>query len=336
MPGTQDPRGLQIVDPVLTNLALNYRTGKGFAYDQIGGNMDVATKAGQYPVWSIDDFMRDDVESKVDHRAETPEIDFSYSLANYLLDTYRLKISITEEERWQAHTALRLEQSKVNGLMDRMAIRRERRLAAKLRKTTNGGQLTLGATPSVKWDATSGTIVIEKDIKAARKAVYDAIGVHVDTAIVNWDVAYVIALDPTVREILKYTSEKDSILSANGEQVIPRNFHGLNWVVVGSDKVNTARKGATRSLSSIWSDNVRLIRTVEDNAWGDPATVYKLRAPVRGTQESRARVTSSEGHTLVDRWAEADPPVDYIRAWERVEEKVVAPDLGYEIYDVLT
>jgi hypothetical protein len=332
---TTDAAGLQIIDPVLTNLALNYRS-KGFAYDQIVSNMDVATNAGQYPVWSLEDFMRDDVDDIVDARSETPEIDFSYDLKPYALTPRRLKVTITNEERSQAHSALRLEQTKVRGLMDRFAIRRERRLAAALRKTTNGGQLTSGAGVSVKWDAgTSGTpATIEKDIKAGRKAVYDATGQMVDTLIMSWSVAYAVALDVSIREIIKYTVPGDMIIR-DGEAILPKTLHGLNVVIAGG-KVNTARKGATASLADIWDDNVRLIKRVPDNSWGEPATIYSLRGLVDGQRPDGNGGPDQPGHLLVDRWRTPDPPVDHVRGWEKVQDLVVAPDVGYEIADVLT
>lgn len=330
-----DPRGLQIVDPVLTNLALAYRA-KDFIYDQLGSSMDVATNAGQYPIWSQEDFLRDDVESEVDQRAETPEIDASYSLGSYLLHNYRLKTSITPEERAQAHPALRLEQQKNNLLLDRMALRRERRLAARLRKTTNGGQLTLGGGVSTKWDASSGTTIL-KDLKAARKASYDVTGQQLDTVIMGWEVAYAISLSAEILDLVKYTKDGDMIIS-QGERLLPREIQGLKIVVAGSDKYNAAKRGAAASLQSIWSDNVRLIKDVANNAWGEPATFYKLRGQVLPTQEGATNRSPSAGggFALVDKWATADPPVDYTRAWEKVDEKVTAPDVGYEIADVLT
>ena len=242
---TQDPRGLQIVDPVLTNLALAYRF-EGGIYDEVVAAMDVATNAGQYPAWSREDLRRDDVDNEVADRSETPEIDLTYDLRDYLLRNYRLKISIAGEERQQAHIALRLEQTKLYRLLSAMAIRRERRLAAALRKTTNGGQLTLGGTVSTKWDASSGA-TIEKDIKAARKAVYDATGQHVDTMVISWDVAYAIALEPSIREIIKYTVPRQLILS-NGEAILPTRLHGLTGVIAYEDKFNSAPEGGAGNL----------------------------------------------------------------------------------------
>ena len=330
MPSTTNPAGLQVIDPVLTNLALNYKPGQ-FVYDQIVSHMDVATNTGQYPVWDADDFFRSgDLDPAVADRAPTPEIDLTYSLSSYALTNYRLKISFTNEERAQAHDALRFEQTKTQFLVSRMKLERERRLAAQLRKTTNGGALTLGANAGNKWDVDAGTI--EADIKTGRKAVRDATGQAVDTIVMDWAVAYAVALQQDIRDIIKYTVPGDRIL-VGGEAILPRVLHGLRVVVAGEGNMyNSAKEGGTANRTAIWGDSVRLIKTAEANAWGEPATVYSLRGTVNGERPSGGEPS----YCLVDRWAGDDPPINYIRYWEKVQEKVVAPDVGYEIGDVLT
>ncbi len=329
----RDPDGLQVIDPILTNLALRYFP-QGFIYNDIVANMTVAQNSGQYPVWSREDLLRDDVESKVPDRAETPEIDASFSMATYLLQNYRLKVSISPEERQQAASELKVEETKLKLLLMRMALRRERRLAGALRKTSNGGQLTLGGGVTKKWNEKEATI--ELDIKAARKAVYDATGQHVDTMVVNWDTAYAMALDPSIREIIKYTVDGQMVL-ARGEEMLPKVLHGLNVVIADGTKFNTARKGGAETLTNVWSDNVILLKRGTDEEWGEPATVYCLRGQVATTSEGRTSRSSDSGggFAVVDKWATADPPVDYVRAWEKVQEKVVAADVAYEIADVL-
>jgi hypothetical protein len=329
----RDPNGLQVIDPILTNIALRYLP-QGFIYDEIVAHMPVSKNAGQYPVWSREDLLRDDVESKVDQRAETPEIDASYSMANYLLQSYRLKVSITPEERQQAATELKVEETKLKLLLARMALRKERRLAGALRKTTNGGQLTLGGGVTKKWGEKEATI--ELDIKAARKAVYDFTGQHADTMVINWDVAYAMALDPAIREIVKYTIDANLILS-KGEALLPKVLHGLNVVIADGTKFNSARKGGAETLTNVWDDNVILLKRGTDGEWGEPATVYSLEGQVAATNEGRTNRSQSAGGgaVVVDKWATADPPVDYVRAWEKKQEKVVAADVGYEIADVL-
>lgn len=330
MASTRNPAGLQVIDPVLSNLALNYRSGD-HVYDRIVTYMDVAKNSGQYPVWSQADFMRSgDVDPAVADRAPTPEIDVTYDLEDYTLKNYRLKVSFTNEERDQALDPLRFEFAKTTALIDRMRIERERRLAAVLRKTTNGGLLTLGADAGNNWNVDAATI--EADIKTGREAVRAATGQDVDTIVMDWKVAYEVACQQDIRDIMKYTVNGAEVIRL-GDKILPPQLHGLNVVVAGAKNVyNTAAEGATASYSPIWGDSVRLIKVGAENAWGEPATVYGLRGTVNGERPADGQLS----HTLVDRWSTPDPAVNYIRLWEKVQEKVVAPDVGYEIGAVLS
>lgn len=330
MASTRNPAGLQVIDPVLSNLALNYRSGD-YIYDRIVTFMDVAKNSGQYPVWSQADFMRSgDVDPAVADRAPTPEIDVTYSLSSYTLQNYRLKVSFTNEERDQALDPLRFEFAKVTALADRMKLERERRLAAKLRKTTNGGSLTLGADASNNWNVDAATI--EADIQTGVLAVRDATGQSVDTIVMDYKVAYAVALQQDIRDIMKYTVNGADIIRL-GDKILPSQLHGLNVVVAGKKNVrNTAAEGATASYSPIWGDSVRLIKVGASNSWGEPSTVYSLRGTVNGERPSGGE----PDYTLVDRWSTPDPAINYVRLWEKVEEKVVAPDVAYEIGAVLS
>jgi hypothetical protein len=313
MPGLKSHRDLQLVDTVLTNLARAYKP-KGFIYNEVTASMTVTEDAGRYPIF--EGFFDDDVESKVADRAETPEVDTAYSTDTYYCEDYRLKASITAKERRQAHGALHLEQAKLDTVLIRMAIRRERRIAALLRKTTNGGGLNLGGGVSNKWNTDAATI--ELDISAAKSAVYNATGQVPDTLIMPYAVAAAVAVQQDIREIIKYTVNGNDVLS-QGEFILPRTLWGLNVVIPQGALRNSAKEGGTRSLSDVWSDNVVLLKRGTNEAWGSPATAYSFRAMPE----------------IVDRWKENDPPVEYVRAWECVDEKIVAPDLGYEITDVL-
>lgn len=331
----RDPNGLQVIDPILTNLGIRYFP-QGFVYDQIVAKLPggIAKNSGQYPVWKLEDLLRDDVESQVDDRAETPEIDFGVEMADYLLKNYRLKVSITPEERSQAADELRFEETKVKGLIRRMTLRRERRLAAALRKVSAGGQLTNGGGVVHKWDTSEATI--ELDVKAARKAAHDATGQHVDTMVIDWDVAYAMSLDPKIREIIKYTVDGLMVIS-RGEAILPKVLWGLNVVIADGTMYNTARKGAPISLKSVWDDTVRFIKRGGDDL-DEPSTIYSLEGQVAATSEGRTNRSTSEGGGafVIDKWATADPPVDYVRAWEKKQEKVTAPDVAYVLEDVLS
>lgn len=320
MPDARAARELQLVDQVLTTVARQYRP-TGYVYNQVAPTIQVQAESGKYPTFS--GFFGDDADSgdhtKVSDRAETPEVSFDWSTESYYCEDYRLKVSITAKERRQAHAALRLEQSKLTYLLERMALRREIRIATALQDSgTTGGQLTGGtAAPANNWDVDAGTI--EADIKTGALAVRGKVGRKTNAIVMDEAVAYAVALQADIREIIKYTVPGDRIISEGGS-VLPPQIHG-HRVLVASAMRNTAKKGATETLDEIWGTDVRLLTLPGDGVggWGIPAVAYSF---------------SCFGE-VVDRWRENDPPVDYIRAWEDVDEKVCAPDAGYTITAVL-
>lgn len=313
MATSKDPRGLQIIDPVLTNVARQYRPS-GFIADQVAPVIPVTQDAGQYPVFT--GFFDDNVNSLVADRAVTPEIDFEFSTDSYLCDDYRLKISVSPKEQRNANAAVKLEQSLLNRLLDSMAVRREVRVANILKKTSNGGGLNLGANTSNKWNTDAATI--ELDIKTAQEAVYDKTGQAPNTIVIPWKVAYAIAVQQDMRELLKYTVNGLDMVRL-GAAILPDTIHGLNVVIPKGSLRNSANEGATESLSEIWGDSVRVLYVADNAGWGIPSAAYQFQSKPQ----------------MVDRWDEKDPPVEYIRAWEAKDEKVCAPDAGYEIGDTL-
>lgn len=321
MTDARAPRDLQIVDPVLTNIARQYRPD-GFIYDIVMPRIPVDTDSGKYPTYNIESFFGDDSDAgdqtKVSDRARTPEISFEWSTDSYYCEDYRLKFSITAKERRQANSALRLEQSKLSGLLDRMAIRREVRAAAILRQTGDGGQLTGGsATPSNNWDVDAATI--ETDIKTGAIAVRRKVGRMTNAIVFDLEVAYAVALQQDIRDIIKYTVPGDRILLEGGG-ILPSALH-RHKVIVAEPMRNTAKKGATLSLNPIWSDEARLLYLPEGGGgWGIPSVSYSF---------------TNLGEE-VDRWNENDPPVEFVRAWEDVDEKVTAPDAGYSLKALLS
>ncbi len=310
---TRDTRNLQVIDPILTEIAVSFRPN-GFVYDELVATQHVDFDSGQYPLFDPAYFFADnDVDSKVADRAQTPEIDFKYSLDTFLCEDYRLKVSISAKERKQARDELKLEQGKLDRLLTAMALRREVRLAAKLKKVSGGtaGKLTSGAAATQFWNL--DTAEIEKDIKDASLGVYDLTGQTTDTVVIPYKVAYAAALQADIREILKYTVDGREILKV-GDRILPAMLHG-HRVVVPKVQKNTAKEGKAVSLTEVWGNSVRVLKVDKSAEWGVPSVAYSFKSQ----------------DEIVDRWDEKDPPVDYIRAWETVDEKVVAPDLGYEI-----
>lgn len=311
-------RELQLVDPVLTTIARRYKP-EGFVYSQLAPTIPVDVDSGLYPTFPKSYWFRTLSNGKVSDRAETPEVDFEWSTTPYLAEDFRLKATITRKERRQAHPSLRLEEQKLELVLNQMAMNREARLAAKLRYTGNGGALTTASvTPTVKWDAgtTAVPATIERDLKAGKVAVYRQTGKVPNTLVLPYLVACEVSLDVSVRDILKYTVNGQEILAV-GEAILPATLWGMKVVIPVGALADPAREGAaeTTAMDELWGKGARLLYVDRRGGWGTPSVAYSFKSLPEE----------------VDRWKDNDPPKDNVRAWECVTEEVCAPELGYEI-----
>lgn len=316
-------QALQIIDPVLSNLARRY-TARGFIYDQIVKKYPVQTLSGQYPVFDKNAWFQNEVDNLVRDRAPSKEIDFSWGTELYLCKEFALKVSITDLERQQANPALRLEQSKSEFLSLRMAIAREVRLANLLRDTAHGGGLTSGneTTPSTAWDNSASNP--EADLRAASLSMYNATGLRPNTLVIPYPVAYNLATmhgTDTFRGQMIYTVNGAQAIS-QGVGLLPDQIHGMRVIIPEGPQTTSANEGAaaTGTVTEIWGKHVRLLYVDDAGTWGNPSVAYAFQ------------------HTapLVSRWRQNDPDIDYIRQWERVDEKVVAPDCGWVLTNVIS
>jgi hypothetical protein len=312
------PGALQVYDPVLTNVARRFKS-EGFIANRLTANIPVGTLSSQYPVFDKEYWFRaiDDNEIS-DDRAPTNEVDYKFDLESFTVKTYGLKVSITELERQQAIGQLRLRQTKTEFLTHQMDILHERRVAAKLRKTTNGGDLNLGATPSVNWDQDTATI--EADIKTGVLAIRDETGKRPNVILIPFEVAYAMCLQEDIRALLRADATGQGVAFLTlGDRILPATIHGMR-VVIPDVQHATGNEGATVTLTDIWGDHVRLLYINESAQWGIPSVLYQF-------DHMKRRVT---------RWSVTDPEIDYIREKERYGLIVVAPDLGYELTAVLS
>lgn len=315
------PASLQVIDPVLTNLARAYKPS-GFISDMLVPRVPVATLSGQYPVFDSAFWFGSAADNIKNDRAPTREVDFEWSLSPYFAKEYALKVSITDLERQQANTALRLESSKVAFLSLQMALAREKRTAAILKKVSAGtpGALNLGAAPSVNWDQDTATIIA--DIETAKNAIYDATGTMPNTIVLPYKVAAAVAQQEDIKLLITYEIQggRGQSLLSDGVTVLPPVIAGLRVMIPQGALTNTANEGATQSLSEIWGDDPRVLYVNSNAQWGEPTVAQRFT------------------HTApqIKRWRTDDPDVEYIRELERYDERVVAPDVGYEIQNVLS
>lgn len=347
--------GLQLVDIVLSNLAKQFRPD-GYLYDKIVTAIPVEKGFGRYPVFDPSTFFATGGNLAVADDAQTPIIDFNWSHDNFSCVDRRLGTRVTRREALQAHAALRLDYSKTVGLLTVFANNREDRIAKALRAQSNGGQFTNAVVnPAAAWDTSGGTgVTIQADIQQALLVAMKASGKRPNTIVMDYEVALAIANDPTLKTQLQYrigpeiiSNQVADMLAGNGGGILPAKLFGLNVLVADGTLQNTNRPGQAMSLTGTWGHSVRLVYVDPVQQWGMPATAYSFRGPVNEAahQPPSAIMPGSNGGqepgpaggwAVVDRWWDYDPPAETIRAWEYVDERVVAPELGVEIQNVVT
>lgn len=320
MADNRDLHALQIVDPVLSNLARQYKS-KGFIARQLVPSFPTPTMSAQYPVFTKSYWFQQSFDRKIKNRAPAREIDFEWSLESFQTEEYALKVSITDKERKAAHPALRLERNKTNFLSHHMEMGYEKEVADLLLTTDDGGQLSASrdSTPSVNWDQATATI--ESDIKTGVLDVYDTIGAEPNVIVIPFKVAYAIALQEDIRDILanQKSGEQHSFLELGG-RVLPAVIHGMRVIVPKGVQQDTSNEGGTSSISEVWSDYVRLLYVDQNAQYGEPSVAYRFDYDPK----------------TVTRWRQNDPDIEYIREKEDYDLKVVAPDAGHIIRAVLS
>lgn len=319
MPPSITNRSGQIYNPVLTNLARDY-SAQGLVAEELAPVVDVATETFQYNVWEAHNSFATDVETATPDRTETREIDVSLTQEEATAEEHALKVSVSDrEERQGRATGIDPRRAKTRVLERRLALAKEVRVATALQKTTTtGGQLNLGAAPSNNWNVDAGTI--EADVVTAKEGVYDAIGIEPNTIVIPYKVANAISIQQDIREIFKYTVDGRQLLGA-GQNILPPEIWGMRVVIPRGRKV-TNKLGQTNAFTDVWGDDVRVLYVNPQPDLEEPSVLYTF------------KVTGSEAVTT---WRTPDPAVEWVRNSNGVlVEKVVAPDAGYVIQDVLS
>lgn len=303
------------VNVPLSNLARLYRPDTaGFIADQVCPYIGVEFESNVYYVFDQGPFFATDVDDLVGDREEPREVEYSHSTDQYTCQRRELAWSISDRERNNADSQLNLERNKQVGTLGRLLLKREARVAALARKTTNAGGLTSGAAATADW-GTAGTTTIEADILTGREAVRQLIGIEPNTIVIPVAVAAKMNKNAQIRDWLKYNVFQPGINPLSERfPLLPSVFFGMR-VLVPNALQNTAVEGQTASYSDVWSTHVRLLYVTPGPALETPSAMYTFRAEDLVTRQERL----------------GKPRVDWFAVGQTIVEKVVAPDAGYEI-----
>lgn len=201
-----------------------------------------------------------------------------------------------------------------SSLLEALAFREELRIAAIMTTAANFGGNTEALGAAVRWDDAGSTPVA--DIQRARNGLWTGRGpgkVVAFTSLAAWTA---LQSNAQMQDLFKYS--RDGLLQP--EQWA--NYFGIDELLIGAARKDTANEGQTAAYSRIWGDVFGLVRVATTPSVRNASFGFTFRfGGIDTTQVFDPMIGTKGGF-----WAKAS--VDETH-------KVVAPDTGYLITTVI-
>ena len=259
------------IDQALTNLSIGYHPA-GMVAERVSPPIKVSKESDKYYIWDRPSAFRvstSGIMSLRPDKSAAKEVDFGLDSTTYQAEEYALKILISDREKDNADSVLRLRESKLRRLQDLLMLEQEIRVASLL--TTAGNWNAAHSGDPGDWSA--GTPTIEQDIDDAKEVVRRAIGVEPNVVVIPAQVAKVIKRDATVRELIRYTH---SDLLVNGD--LPPRLWNLEVIIPGATYTTSAEGAAAITYLDVWGDHVALLYVNRESTIDSPQVVKTFRS----------------------------------------------------------
>jgi hypothetical protein len=308
-------------DPVLTQIYQGYMPmDQDFVRPQVMPVIPVGSDTGDIKTMGSD-FLRIHTGLMVD-RAGTPEIDVTITKANaYRTERHGLKIPVTKEDGkaynktdWRAGMrAAQLEYTQL--LKTAVLVAKDYALASVLQSSSVITQYTTLSGSSQFNDYTNSSPI--EVIKTGRTAIYDAVGYEANVAIMNRATFEALRWHPELKKTNGIAPD-GTVAIRPLTQVEVAYALNVDRIVVGRVKYNTAAKGKTASLTTVWGKDITL--------------AYINPSPTANRYEYSMGYTFEMDAPVIDTYEEIDPKyVSFVRMDEEYDDVILAANACYLI-----
>lgn len=298
----------------LTGIATRYLAELPLAGQRIAPILNTPDRASAYFIYDSSNFT--DIPTNI---VRAPAAGFKRLISKLSDDTFNAKDYGIEE------VMDKMEIRMYDGVYsaDRSAMERAVRVVAvnhEIRVRNLARAVSQTSTPTVKWNAASGTTIVA-DIQAGKNVIRAATGVVPNLLTLPYDV-YVALIQSAEMKAYYSNVQGGGITKANLEAIL-----GVE-IVVSGDLINTAAEGQAASLGGIWSDEAFL-------------SYSQRTADVRALNFARTfnwTALDGSGPAGISTFTYDENEIDsrVVRARQFTDEKVVAPGAGYYFSNVLS
>jgi peptidoglycan hydrolase-like protein with peptidoglycan-binding domain len=304
------------IDQRLTRIAKSYANDM-FIADEVFPRLDVENETGIYYVYdpaaqfTIENDLRTGLA-----RANRVENQMSEATYGPLLE-HSLEQGITKREMRVMGDAVAREQA-TNNVTTKVMLNHEKMVADLLRSTSIITQnVTLTSTD--RWDTAVSTANDPvADIQTGLDTI-DLTGIagNRTTLIVGYKVWAVLRNSATLKALLANSTTKSALTN---DQIA--NLLGVDELLVGKAKYNTAAEGQTRSLDYVWGkDAILMVRNIGDTNIQTINPGYTLQIA---------------GERYIDRWTETGVKGEFVRFNDYFQPYLVAVEAVYLMKTVIS
>lgn len=286
-------------------------------------NLPVSNKADQYWKFSRADFYRDEAEEVSDGQ-EAPVGGFSLSTDSYLCKVYKFGKDITDQQRANADSQVRLEESSSEYVGLKLMLRREalfllRFFAASVwTGDQTGVDSAPGANQFLRWNVSGSTPI--KDIRLGIETVQARSGFRPNRLLLSRQVWNKL-LDNA--DLLSRINGGATVgMPAQVQRALVASLLELDEILVADGVANTAKEGATEATSFMAGKHALLYYA--------PNSVSVDGTPSAGVQFSWTGLTGATPSGFrIKRFRMENLEADRIEGQMSFDYKVTAPELGY-------
>lgn len=242
------------------------------------------------------------------------------------MNSSREKVSVSLQGRalqeWVSEDTINNQDAPLNELMDAqeqvlygLALKREKRIAALMQSTASYGS-GFYSTPSTLWDASGSTPI--KDVLAGKAATWPGRGAGRYIGACSLDVYNVLREHPSVLDRVKYTGGDPALVT---RQALASLF-GLDDILIGAAREDTANEGQTEVDARIWGKNFIIARVA-------PASIRNAGFGLQFMDKPTRQIM----------WYDQRPGVDggyFTKASNHDLQAVIAGDTSYLLASVIS
>lgn len=312
----------QYLSVPLTNVSIAYATDAAeYVSSRIFPVVPVTKQAAKYYEWPRGLWGKS-MAQKRGKNSESAGISWRIESKDaYFCDLYSLHADIDDRDRANSDNQFQTDQEATAVLQNQLLLKRELEFLSSNFVT---GKWATDASPSVKWDQANATIIA--DIRDAIAAVRMKSGFRPNKLVVQEQVFNRILESADIIDRLKGNNNAQNPAIANAQTIAA--ILGLQEVIVAGAIVNTATSELTPAYNFAAGNHLLLLYTPPRPGLMTPSAGYTfVWTGLMGVGPQGERVAKFRMEHLRSDRIEAENNYDF---------KIVGPDLGALIHDVLT